>query len=466
MAKFVYHARTAEQAVVRANQQGGLYDNITKDGYKVWRPAEGDNTIRIMPKTYAAAKHYGEDVFSHSDIGTEKQQYLCLEKMEKGPCPICEYRRTLEAERSSKNADAIKALQPRKSVIVWIIDRKNEKDGPLLYLMGYTMDKTISKLTIDPADGSVLLIEAPDNGYDVSFRRTGTRRNTKYDAESIARRESPLAATPKRQTEILDYIAANPLLDCLNYYDYDHINRMLQGQPGPEDDAGTDDDTPAPRQRLRDTNASNAAANDELTGVAPARAAAARVRPAAAETEAEVETDPPPPRRARAVAAPPPAEEPEEELPYEDEEQPTVDATGRTPARRYAAEPNDDGEFVPEDEPPPPPPRRAAAAAPARRPAAPPVEPEEPPYEDEPPPPPPPRRAAAAPVAARKPAAPPVEPEEEVFEEEAPPAPVARRAAVAPAAAAPVRRERLAPAASPPAAAQARARLAGLNRPR
>ena len=235
---FKYTPRSSEDVRKRAEQQGGQFDSIFKPGVDSWRPADGENQIRILPPTWEDHDHYGYDIWVHSFVGPDKQTYLCPQKMLDEPCPIC------KAARETKLAgeeDEAKALAATRRVAMWIIDRDEEKTTPSLFAMSWSMDRDISALCHNKKTGKVLLIDHPDQGYDVMFTRTGKGLNTRYIGMAIDREQSPILADEDEQDEVLDYITKNPIPDQLNFYDADYLAQVVEGS-GDERDADLDED--------------------------------------------------------------------------------------------------------------------------------------------------------------------------------------------------------------------------------
>jgi hypothetical protein len=271
--RFRYQPRDDQSVKARANQQTGTYDSMFKIQAPTFKPKQGLNEIRYMPPTWEPAEHYGLDVWSHRDIGPNNDQYLCPAQMAIKPdggigspkdkrCAICDARAQIQAEGGS--AEDLKALRPQRQVLVWIIDRGDEANGPTLWLESPTMDKAVTNLQVDSKTGKSLLIDHPDEGYDFEFKRDGTNLNTRYTGERIARDPSPLHPKLAKQEQWLDYITEHKLPDILNYYDYDYVQRVFAGKKADDGDdrggrvrdeaRGGDRDRDADRGRSRDDN--------------------------------------------------------------------------------------------------------------------------------------------------------------------------------------------------------------------
>lgn len=218
---FKYQERSPDTYKKRGEQGGGDFDKYLADRIKMFKPADGDNTIRILPPTWDGAEHFGLDIYVHYGVGPDSQTYLCNHKMQNKPCPICD-----EREKAAKDGDVDYAdkLKPTKRVLVYLIDRNNEKDGPIVWSMPWTIDRDLCKLVVDKRSGETLPIDNPDRGYDISFERKGKGDRTQYIGLAVARRESDVG-DPKW----LDQIQDDPLDSILQFYEYDHIASVFGG---------------------------------------------------------------------------------------------------------------------------------------------------------------------------------------------------------------------------------------------
>ena len=218
---FSYAPRSREQIDKRASMRGKEFDRIVKDHVKVWKPADGVNTIRILPATWSDPEHYGFDLYVHYGVGPDRQSYLDLFKMQGKKDPISEEH--AEALRDGDDKYA-KDIEAKRRCGVYLIDRDDEKEGVQFWAMPWTVDADLNKLAADKRTGEILNIDDPEEGYDITFEKTGKDRNTKYEAPAIARRTSPLGSR-----KWLDWAVENPLPDQLLYYDYEHIAKAFGG---------------------------------------------------------------------------------------------------------------------------------------------------------------------------------------------------------------------------------------------
>lgn len=245
---FVYKKRSADDVKRRAEQSGARFDSPIKPNIDVWRPKDGENQVRILPPTWEGADHYGLDVWLHRFIGADNSSYICLDKMQNKPCPIC--RESLASKKAGEEDEA-KELAARKHVIVWVIDRDDDSMTPQIWIMSWSQDRDISDLCRLKKDGKVLMLDDPDEGYDVTIKRTGKGLKTRYQY-IIDRDSSPISEDQDEQEKILEYIMENPLPTTLVYHPADKMDKALSGME-PEVDDELDDDEEDDRHSRKKT---------------------------------------------------------------------------------------------------------------------------------------------------------------------------------------------------------------------
>lgn len=247
--RFKYRERSADDVKKRAEQTGGRFDSIFQQGFDTFRPKEGENVLRILPPTWDDHEHYGYDIWVHSRIGSDNSDYLCLRKMNKGHCPICD---AYEESKKAGETDEAKALQPNRKTVMWVIDRDAEGKelSPLLWSISWMADRDISSLCQDKRKGKVLLIDHPDDGYDVIIKRHGQGLKTRY-TYSIDRDPSEIDKDTRAQDDVLDYITENPIPSVLLFRDEEYLEKVLAGGSA-EKDEDLDEDKDDRRSRSRD----------------------------------------------------------------------------------------------------------------------------------------------------------------------------------------------------------------------
>ena len=231
--RYQYQERSQEDTDQRKRSTGDR-DSFFDNTYPKFKAKEGDNECRLLPPTWEKAKHYGTDVYIHYGYGPDQGSYLCLKKMKDLPCPICEERDQAFADGDQEYADDLK---PGHSVLVLVIDRKAEKEGPQLWTI--PMKKIDAELLIRSKakdSGKYLYIDHPDNGYDFYFTRTGTgKTNTEYSGVDIARNPSYLGSEAQ-QDKWMKLVEENPIPSVLVYHDYEHIAKVCGGKTHSRDE--------------------------------------------------------------------------------------------------------------------------------------------------------------------------------------------------------------------------------------
>jgi hypothetical protein len=346
--KFVYHGnkRTVESVVRKSKQAGGLYDSYLASDVQMYKSKEGEACVRILPPTWEDVEKWGDGweigVYIHYSVGPDNGTYLCLDKMKGEPCPVCEARRTITDQ------DEADQLKPGYRTLAWVIDRDNEKAGPMIWSMPITMFKEINARSIDKKTNAPILVDDPEEGYDIVFNRAGTTKtNTKYSAVEVTREPSPLHDDEKLQARWLEYITEHPLPDVLNFYDAEHIEKVLFGKTDrrKDEEEVTEETETRPSRRGRAEPVEDEA--EEKTGPA--------MRNAHRATRAEPEAEDRPTRggrHSRGGAAEETEEPPFEENPRAARRRALLDEgdapeEGETRTRPRASPPEDEGEPSP-----------------------------------------------------------------------------------------------------------------------
>jgi gp32-like DNA binding protein len=304
---FVYKPRSEASVKERAEQTGGQYDGIFKSGLDTFRAKNGDNLIRILPATWDDHDHYGLDVWVHGFVGVSNGSYICPAKMKNKPCPICD---AAKASRAAGEDEEAKDLDPKRRVVCWVIDRNEDKPIPQLYAMSWTMDRDISALCHNAKTGKVLLIDHPDEGYDVSFKRKGQKLNTDYYGYQIDRDSSPISDDDKEQESILEQITEHPVPSTLLYRSAEYLQGIMEGTieekdeeldetASDDDDNGDEDETTSSKKKKRRVEPEEE--EDEATDdePAPRKKKSRRDEPEEEDEvveDEEVDDDEPPPR--------------------------------------------------------------------------------------------------------------------------------------------------------------------------
>lgn len=269
--------RTVDDIRRKASEGSRDYDNLFTGDVKLFKPAEGENSIRIMPATWGTQpyskseldkmsdeeydKLCAEDdrfemgwdlpLFVHYGVGPDNASYLCREKMLGEPCPIC------AAKLEARDPDEADALSPTKRGLCWIIDRNNEKEGPQLWSMPFSKIRNeIYARSTDKKTGTPIFVDDVEEGFDIIFNRAGKDERTNYTGVEVDRDATPLHDDEKKQDKWLDYTMDHRLPDVLNFYPPEHIEKVLFGKKSArreaDADAGGEEETSSRSSRRGD----------------------------------------------------------------------------------------------------------------------------------------------------------------------------------------------------------------------
>lgn len=254
---FKYKRRSVDDVRKRASEKTGSFDSFIKSDFKRYKVRDGKNLIRILPPSWDDPKHYAYTIFLNYSIGADNQTFLSLAEMKGEKDPLAEARKEAQHEGDKEMA---KKLTPRKRSLMWVIDRTDEDEGPMLWDAPFTVDTDFVNLSIDEDTKEVIYVDDPKEGCDIRFYKEGQGVGTKYPAARMKiLAPSPISEDKGLQKEWLEFVKDNPVPDCLQYFDYNHISEAFDGVIGSYDDdkddkkgKGRDDDDDRPRRKSRD----------------------------------------------------------------------------------------------------------------------------------------------------------------------------------------------------------------------
>ena len=320
MSKFKYSGYTRDDVDRNKRDRKSNFDSFATADCGFFKASEGANTIRILPPSFEDDNRrlFGLKVYVHYNIGVDKSAYLCLNKMQNKPCPICEERNKLSPETDE---EYIRELNCQGKLLIYVLDRTAPDKGPLLWTIPNAVLDDILDDSEDEKTGELLNIDHPDEGFDVSFTAVGAgKRTCKYKKVRVAREPTSIAEDDSDYNYLLDFLEKNPLNKILNYYSFEHIAAKF-GAESEEDStprrertrAEPESEEESPRRGRRTATTSEPESEEEESP----RRGRARTKP---EPEPESEEDASPRRGRRS------APEPEPENEEEDDSDPLPDA--------------------------------------------------------------------------------------------------------------------------------------------
>lgn len=312
---YVYQGarRKVEDVMRRSKQAGSTFDGYLDSNVPMFKAKEGDVEVRILPPTWDVTGPWGDgwhiEIYLHYNVGMDDATYLCRNKMKGEPCPVC------EARNAAVDEEEAAALKPSWRALAWVIDRHNEKAGPQVWSMPATLFREINGRSVDKKTEEVIPIDHPEQGYDVLFTREGSKLRTKYGAVEITRDPCPIHDDERLQQRWMDYIVANPLPDVLQFYDEEHIERVLTGKSSRRrDDDEEETETRSPRGSRRGVAEEAEEPRRSRRAAVEEEEEAPRSSRRRATDEEQLEEDEAPSSRRLRRAAEPEAEEEEEPI--------------------------------------------------------------------------------------------------------------------------------------------------------
>jgi hypothetical protein len=242
---FKYSHHNPDAVRRRAERSTRSFDSFLRDGVDTWKPKEGDNAVRILPPRWDKAEHYGLQIFVHNNIGPDNSSYLCQRKMNNKRCPMCDAYATA---RDSGDEEDAKQLRFSERYLYYILDREDTKSvHPVVWSVSNTQDREIGAQAVQRKTSVVLFIDGEDDGYDLSFKRSGQGLATRYTGYQFDRDPSPICESEKTQQRVLDFITENPLPDLLRFYPLDYLTKLVSGESATKDE----DEDEQPRRKAK-----------------------------------------------------------------------------------------------------------------------------------------------------------------------------------------------------------------------
>jgi len=210
-----------------------VYERLNRESdTNFWKPKETTKTfknmIRVLPGCFG--NKFYKEIHSHGGIVEGQKSVVCPLMTFKRPCPICEFRDSLQ-KQLGKNAtkedlELIKNLKPYRYWYMNILDRNEEGKGIQVYTANKTVFSKILEYYFNNQWGNKL--NDPKEGFDLEVVRHGQGMASDYDV------------VPNRMPSVLDeaYLAqAKDLSIYAKEKTYEELQEFLSlssGEPSAE----------------------------------------------------------------------------------------------------------------------------------------------------------------------------------------------------------------------------------------
>lgn len=147
-----------------------------------WKPAAGNNTIRILPAPDSKHKvlvqthnHFIEIPGNERAVG-----FNCPRLMLKKPCIVCVRADVLKAQSNKPDRDMGFQMSPKARNYVYLIDRSNPEAGPRCYAFGKKLFERLMEIRADQANGGDWA-DPSEDGFDLVLHKKGEKLTTEYN---------------------------------------------------------------------------------------------------------------------------------------------------------------------------------------------------------------------------------------------------------------------------------------------
>lgn len=331
---------------IKEGNKGKWYidsDALEDLGIESYKAEKGPNYIRLLPQRDPDADFFRE-IHVHYDVGGSKDAFLCPRKMYDEPCSVCEYADTLR--KAGESRDTFLPFYPSRRFLFFIVDVFDEKTrakGIQLYDAPVTIMNGIIGVSEEPRTGEIIDISDPDEGFNLVFKRTGTdMKNTRYEA---FQKELPQKDVPDRlfdEVPTFDEVLLEPDVEAMDramevpedeHNEVDPPRRARQTEteaPQRGRSRGRDSEPEPARTRRREPEPESEPDRTRRREPEPAEEPPRRVASRRRDPEPSDEPEPAPTRTRRREPEPAPArrastrqapaDDPEDDLPFEDQE--------------------------------------------------------------------------------------------------------------------------------------------------
>ena len=216
--------------------------NLGED-IKFFKPKAGPHSLDIIPYEAGAFDPdpevnegdltYVLSLWTHFNVGPQKDSYVCMAKSFNQPCAVCDYIK--EKQRQEADAETIKLLKAIKAkqralyyVIVYDTPEEEKKGVQIWNAPHWKMQRILNELSKMPERGGVKVgghvsFTDPDDGKTVCFKIVGEQESTDYIGHRFVDREYQIA------DKFLIAANARPLDSLLHLPSIDEVKAALFG---------------------------------------------------------------------------------------------------------------------------------------------------------------------------------------------------------------------------------------------
>jgi hypothetical protein len=241
-----------QKEAYRSKDDSGRFKPVLKalpDGYEIWKCTEGEHLIDVIP--YLASENnpnntpvgnpsFKADIWVHSKIGPNEDNYVCLARTLKKDCPICQHKNYIKESQGLDEKDPmVKSLNPSRRIFynVWVHDNeKEETKGPQVWEVSQFLfeqplinQAQIPKIAGVSVGGSENYTN-PDTGKMISFTRKGkTQLSTEYVSFHFIARPKPIPDEILMKSLCLD--------DFITIPTYEEVYKAYHSEQDQQDEA-------------------------------------------------------------------------------------------------------------------------------------------------------------------------------------------------------------------------------------
>ena len=141
--------------------------------------AEGENTLRILPRVKSKSTVPFYEYLVHREVGPNKRFVRCGKKIDgSGECWLCDHKiPALEKSGSSQKHKMAAALQPKEQFVVQVgsVDPDSGKmSGPYLWTVSTGGARSLAARLLGVLRSTKRDYIDPEKGYNLTIERTGT----------------------------------------------------------------------------------------------------------------------------------------------------------------------------------------------------------------------------------------------------------------------------------------------------